>query len=226
MTSWAPADAGRGARARRRAWRSRLWRYRPLLVGALVATAILTLLPAVLPTPPETSAVVVAAADLPAGTRITPADVEIAEFPPALVPAGARASPADLVGSMLAHPAARGTPVLASQLAVDGWTGLSDGELAVPVHLADPAAADLLPDGATVHLVSATGEGASVLTSRARVLARIGAASTGGLLGGSGSPSDLLLVAVPSEAATLVLDASAGGTLTVALGASWSRPGP
>ncbi|PWD51953.1 hypothetical protein C8046_16170 [Serinibacter arcticus] len=205
--------------SRRRRLRSILWRWRPALVALLVAVAAWSALGALRPAPPPSVDLVVATADLPAGHLLADADVGTVSIPVSAAPAAALRLGADAVGHRLAHPAGRGVPLVPSDL-VDGgaWSFAEDGELVVPIRLADPAVPDLLPTATPLHLVSATGAGSTLLTDRARLVAAVREETTTSVLGGGEHSGTLLLLAVPQEVATLVLDASAGGSLTVALG--------
>lgn len=205
----------------RRSVRSLLWRYRPALVAALVAVAAWAVIGALRPTPPVTTAVVAASLDLPAGHEIAAGDLTVLALPPDAAPPGSFLSPADLVGRRVAHPVGDGVPLVPTDLVESGaWAAVGPDELVVPVRLADPVVAGLLPAATPLQLVAATGSGPTLLTEDARLVARIDAdAAPSGMLGAPGTDESLLLLAVPADVATLVLDAGAGGTLTVALGA-------
>ncbi len=203
-----------------RTLRSLLWRYRPALVAALVALAAWAALGAVRPPPPVTTAVVAASRDLPAGQRLTPDDLTVVALPPDTVPPAATGRAEDLLGRRTAHPVADGVVLVPGDLVENGaWAAAGPGELVVPVRLADPVVAGLLPTATPLQLVAATGSGPTLLTRDARLLARVeSSAEASGMLGSPGTDDSLLLLAVPADVATLVLDAGAGGTLTVALG--------
>ncbi|TGO03795.1 SAF domain-containing protein [Serinibacter arcticus] len=201
--------------------RSLLWRYRPALVAVLVAVAAWSVLGALRPAPPETAPVVAASHDLPAGHEITAGDLAVLALAPDVVPPGAFTRPEDLVGHRIAHPAGDGVPLVPGDLVENGaWAAAGPDELVVPVRLADPVVAGLIPTATPIQLVAATGSGPTLLTRDARLVARIeDATAPSGVLGTPGTGNSLLLLAVPADVATLVLDAGAGGTLTVALGA-------
>lgn len=206
-------------RRHRRAIRSWLWRYRPALVAALAALAAWSAIGAVRPAPAPTTSVVAPTSDLPAGHVLAAGDVALLDLPSDVAPTAAVVAPADLVGRRIAHPVADGVPLVPDDLVESGaWEAAEPGELVVPVRLADPAVAALLPIATPIHLVSATGSGPTLLTTRARLVARVDESSGGSMLGGSEQTETLLLLAVPAEVATLVLDAGAGGTLTIAVG--------
>ncbi|WP_123738179.1 SAF domain-containing protein [Salana multivorans] len=208
-------DRAAAARRRSRGMRSLWWRYRPLLVGGLTFWLVLAALPLARPST-ATVPVVVATRDLAAGTVLAPGDVTLWELPRGHAPPSALAGTGDAVGHQLRHAVAAGVAVVPLALADGGW-GLAHDESAVPVRLADPLVAALLEAGDRVELVRADGEATASLTADARILAIVDDVAGGGLLG-SGTPgSPLLLVAVPEGRATLVLDASARGTLTAAL---------
>lgn len=204
-----------------RSVRSLLWRYRPALVAVLVAVAAWAVIGALRPTPPATTAVVAASHDLAAGHEIASGDLTVLALPPDTVPPAAFVRAEDLVGRRIAHPTADGVVLVPGDLVESGaWDAAGPDELVVPVRLADPVVSGLLPTATPLQLVAATGSGPTLLTRDARLVARIdGAAAPSGMLGAPGTDESLLLLAVPADVATLVLDASAGGTLTVALGA-------
>lgn len=211
-------------RETRRTLRSLGWRYRPLLAAALVAIAAWAALGIARPAPPPGVAVVVATRDLQPGHLLGGGDVTTLTLPDDVAPDAALTLPASAVGHRVAHTVTAGVPLTASALVTDGvWPGVREGELVVPVRLADPAVAGLLPPATPLHLVSATGSGPTLLTAHGRLLAAVpdaGGGSGGSMLGAPDAAGTLLLLAVPQEVASLVLDASAGGTLTVALSPS------
>ena len=217
----------RPSRSTRRALRSLLWRYRPALIACLVAIAAWATIGALMPAPPATSFVLAAVRDLPAGHLLEPADLTQLALPLRAVPPAALTDPVTTAGARLAQPVASGVPLTSTTLVGEsGWGDLADGELLVPVRLADPAVAALLPTSATIHLVSATGSGSTLLTSQARLIAPVASPAEATMLGQGDTTGPLLLLAVPAEVASLVLDASAGGTLTVALAGGGGSPHP
>lgn len=208
----------RRQRLRARA-RSLAWRARPWAIGALVTIAVALGLGSLAPPQPATTPVLVAARDLPAGTRIESADLRSVEFPDGAVPPQAVTDPLATRDGLLRIPLPTGTVLTRAHLERDGWD-LETNDVAIPVRFADPLAADLLEVGDLLTLVRATGDGAELLT-RARVLTVVQpqASATSGLLSsGPTGETPLVLLAVAQGAATLVLDASAAGALTLALG--------
>lgn len=187
-----------------------------------MAAAALIGLRAVAPAPAEVSAVVVASHLLRAGDRVEAGHARLVPYPRDLVPPGAIAG---MDGQVLSAPVPEGVVVTRSHLAAGGWP-LDDGELAVPVRITDPLVARLLSDGARVIVIEATGQGARVITETARVLTVLTSHdATGPLaLGTSYENAPLTVLGVPADAATLTLDASAAGTLTIALPGPGSGP--
>jgi Flp pilus assembly protein CpaB len=107
--------------------------------------------------PPARSVpVVVAAHDLPAGHRLTGADLSIAQWPAALRPSGAQADPVRVAGQRLAGAIRAREAVTTARVLGRGLTaGLSDGSVAAAVTLEDPHVADLVRAGDRVDLLEA-----------------------------------------------------------------------
>lgn len=196
---------------RRRPWqvtlRSALWRARFAVAAALLGVAAACTAQSLRPPDPPTSAVVVAAREIPAGTTLTSADVRVSRFPRSVAPDGAVADPADVVGSAAAVPLAVGVPVLSGLLADDEVRG-PPGTVVATVRFADPAVAGLLSPGVRVDVLAATPEGGpgGVVATRALVLPVARQDGPGGALGlgGSGDASVPVLLAVsPTEAPAL-----------------------
>ncbi|GAB3299509.1 hypothetical protein GCM10027451_00950 [Geodermatophilus aquaeductus] len=178
-----------------------------LAVGALVLA--LRPPPAPATPPPPGTPVVTAAADLTAGTVLTPDLLRTVELPPAAVPAGAAADPASLEGRVLAAPLRAGEPVTDVRLLGPGLTALlPPGQVAAPVRLADLAVAGLAAAGDRVDVL-ATAPGAAraeVVASAALVLAAL--------------PDDgggLLVLAVDEATAATLAAAATTATLTLSL---------
>ena len=87
--------------------------YRRMVAAALVAVAVITGIAAARPAPPATIDVLVAATDLPGGSRLTRADVTTTALPVELVPAGALLSDglAAVDSRVLAGPVRAGEPL-------------------------------------------------------------------------------------------------------------------
>jgi hypothetical protein len=125
-----------------------LARRRPL-AALLVALAVFAGLRAVADPAPSTVEVPVATDDLPAGTRVRPADVSMVSWPEALAPLGLGRSPVDEV---LAAPVRRGEAITDVRL-VGSDLARAHPELTVmPLRLPDPAVVELLAPGDRIDL--------------------------------------------------------------------------
>ncbi|MGY1914669.1 Flp pilus assembly protein CpaB [Blastococcus sp. SYSU DS0973] len=195
----------------------------PLLVARRAAAALLAVLALVLAlrpaqtpagaTGPAPVPVVVAAADLPAGTALAQGDLSLVRLPPDAVPDGVVGAPDLLVHRVLAGHVRRGEPLSDARLVGAGLSSLLlPGQVAAPVRLADLQVAALVRAGDRVDVL-ATGTDASSaerVASGARVLA---APASDADDPGAG----LLVLAVEEATAARLAAASAGATLTVSL---------
>lgn len=185
-----------------------LWRGRFLVAAVALGVAAACTVQAVRPPDPPTSAVVVAARPIDAGTTLTSADVRTARVPTALAPDGAIAEPDAVLGASAAVPIATGAPVLHGFLADDEVRG-PPGTVVATVRFADPAVAGLLSPGVRVDVLAATAEGGpgAVVATRALVLPVAHQPSSAGGLGLGGGTGDasvpVLLAVAPAEAPTL-----------------------
>lgn len=208
----APVRAPAGVRLR-----GALWRGRAVVAALCLGVAAAATVQALRPAPPPTVPVVVLAADVPAGTPLTAADVAVAHLPPAAVPAGAPRAPADVVGSSpVVDLVAR--QVLAPALLGGGAPAGPAGTVVAAVRLDDPAVAALLTPGAHVDLVAARPEGGpgETVAVRALVLPAPPAARDdgGGLLGSTPPEADApVLVAVTPDEAIRLAEASASARI-------------
>ncbi len=189
------------------AWRGLLWRARFVVAALAVGLAVTAALHELRPPQPRTRAVVVAARDLPAGTRLAAADVQLSRVPAGLAVSGTTTDAAALVGEDLAVPVPAGLPVVPGLLASGELAG-PPGTVVAAVRLADPAMAGLLEPGTRVDVLAAaaeTGAQGVVVARRALVLpvapgARAAAWAEG--LTGSDAPPVLLAVS-PEEVGAL-----------------------
>ncbi|MCZ2825209.1 MULTISPECIES: Flp pilus assembly protein CpaB [unclassified Modestobacter] len=199
---------------------------------AAAALVCLALVLALRPPPPgpagpvaATSPVVVAAADLPAGTVLTVGDLAEAELPTGLLPSGGTADAAGLTGQLLAAPVRAGEPVTDVRLVGPGlWSAVPDGQVAAPVRLADLAVATLLRAGDRVDVLAAGAAGPTpspaveVVATGALVLAAPTPAVADGPAAGAPAGGGLLVLAVSPDTAARLAAAAATATLTVTLG--------
>ncbi|MGY1825765.1 Flp pilus assembly protein CpaB [Blastococcus sp. SYSU DS0541] len=195
----------------------------PLLTARRLAAALLTALavglalrPGPAPaerTSPRDVAVVVAAADLPAGTVLARGDLALVRLPAGAVPGGVVAAPEELERRVLAGPVRRGEPLTDGRLVGAGLTALLPaGQVAAPVRLADLAVAALLRAGDRVDVLAAEPGGGPA--ERVAAGALVLAAPTGD---DGDAGAGLLVLAVDAETAARLAAAAAAATLTVSL---------
>jgi len=211
-----------------RAWRL-VRRNRRLIAALLLCAAAGLAVQALTPAPAASVPVVVAAADLPAGTVLTDAQLAVQQLPAGAGPPGSAASPAELLGRRLASALRAGSPVLDTSLVGPGLlAGSPPGTAAVPVRPADPSTVQLVEPGRLVDIVLSSGNGfeqpaaATVLARSVAVLWKADSGATGsGLLGGTSpaSAEGLVVVAAsPAEAAALAGASSRGEVFLVLVG--------
>ena len=188
--------------------------HRRLLAAVLAALAVVAGVRAAALPATATTAVLVAASDLPGGSRLTADDVTEVQLPVAAVPAGAVASTESVSGRTLAAPVTRGEPLTDVRLVAPGLLDGYPGLVAAPVRIADPAAVRLLAVGDHVDLLAVSPEGgdAVVVAPSAPVVAVPDPSDTDGLVGGA-----LVVVAVPEDEAHALAEASVRAVLTVVL---------
>lgn len=200
---------------------------RRFLAAGLAAGATAVALQLLAPGPPAMAPVVVAARDVGAGHRLTAADLRVAGWAASTRPTTALADVSSAMGRVTAGPLDRGSAVTESNLLGPGLlTGQPAGLLAVPVRLAEPAAAVLVRRGDRVDVVAAA-SGSPVVTE-AVVLAQVAGASDGGdgwggIGGSSGGSSGassggaVVVLGVPAEQVSELARAQAGGALAIAV---------
>lgn len=219
-----PAPGRRRLSRRLRLW---AWRLRLPTAALLVGCAVAVTVGELRPSPPPTAPIVVAARELPAGTRLAAADVRLVAVPVGLAPDGARHAVDDVVGSVTSVVVPAGLAVAGGVLAGPGPTG-PPGTVVVPVRLGDPAVARILTPGMHVDVVAAvadaTGQAGAGRTLARRAVVVAGAAGSdddaggpgGGLLGGVDDAAEeaLVLLAVGPEEAQELAGASGWTALT------------
>ncbi|MDF8263605.1 SAF domain-containing protein [Luteipulveratus flavus] len=206
--------AGWRGHSREAAWRRS--RARRVGAGVLAATAAVGVVGAVRPPAEPTHAVVVAARDVPAGARLTSADLRTVRWPssarmPAAVPAR------ELVGQALVTPVRAGEPVTATRLrSVATLPRLADGQVVVSVSQSDPTLARTVRVGDAVDAWAA--EGGQQIGLRLKVVGVVGAGARSGESVGSGwgagraddDQPPALLLAVRRDVAGRLARAQAG----------------
>ena len=184
----------------------------------LVTALVLSLQPDAEPSPAGAAAavpVVVAGADLPAGTVLADEQLALARLPPGLVPAGTQPNSDALLGRVLAGAVRAGEPLTDVRLVGPGVTAsLRDGQVAAPVRLADVAVAALVRTGDRVDVLATEpdAEQAELVAAAALVLAAPLPATAG-----TDQSAGLLLLAVDASTAGRLAAAATTATLTVSL---------
>ncbi|WP_224278051.1 SAF domain-containing protein [Nocardioides lacusdianchii] len=202
-------------RRRLRAVRHQLRRRRRLLAAALTAVAVLGVLRALAPPEPDTVEVLVAARDLPSGTRLDDGDLVAHDFPRDLAPPDAATT---ALGRVLAAPLGRGEVLTDARVVGPGLALAEPGQTILPVRLPDAGMATLLQPGDEVDLVATDpGTGASRIVAReVTVLATPRGVPDGpaGVAGGA--------LVVVGTSATEAIDIS-GAALSQFVTVSWTR---
>lgn len=178
-------------------------RHRALLAAGLAAGAVASSLSVLAPRAEAGVGVLAAATDLAAGTALTAADLRLIQLPRALAPTGVLVALEPAIGRILAGPVRRGEPLTDVRLAgSDLLRADADGTVAVPVRIADAAAAALLTAGDRIDVLAATATpggppSARVVAADAQVLAVPTAVSD------AGDGALVVLAASPAVAARL-----------------------
>lgn len=202
-------------RRRLRAVRHQLRRRRRLLAAALTAVAVLGVLRALAPPEPDTVEVLVAARDLPSGTRLDEGDVVAHDYPQDLAPPDATAT---ALGRVLAAPLGRGEVLTDARVVGPGLALAEPGRTILPVRLPDAGMATLLQPGDEVDLVATDpGTGASSIVAReVTVLATPRGVPDGPTGGASGA---LVVIGTSATEAIDISSAALSQFVTV----SWTR---
>lgn len=189
--------------------------HRRLVAGGLAAGAVALTIHALEPSPDLGVPVVTAAHDLPGSTLLEQGDLTVARVPVDAVPDGAVPSVVDITGRRISGPVRAGEIItdvrLVSTALLDGW---GPNLAAVPVRIADPAAARLARPGDVVDIIAADmagAGGASVLAAGVPVLA-VPPEGTDALADGA-----LLVVAATPAQVRELADASVMSRLSIAL---------
>jgi Flp pilus assembly protein CpaB len=171
----------------------------------------------------ETTPVVVAARDLPAGHTLSPRDLAVARWPTRIRPTSATTDPHALIGRRLAGRVAAREALTSSRIVGRDLTyGLAAGLAAVPVSVDDPHTADVVRAGDRIDLLatprpddvarapSRAGSDPPVhtVTSRALVLA---------VLPGTDTADAALVLAVDAATAARIARDRSRQTFTVVL---------
>ena len=220
-------------RARRRV-RALVWKARFLLAaGALGLAAALTVAQ-LQPRPPDQATIVVAARAVPAGVPLAAGDLRTVQVPPQAAPPDVLHELAAALDRVLVVPVSEGTvlsePVL---VAPGGGPHGPPGTVVAAVRLGDPALAQILGPGMYVDLLAPSPSSGSItseevpaadavaalhLARRALVLPgpSVTTPPSGGLAlaPAPDEATDLILVAVTPEEASLLANAGGWGVIT------------
>jgi pilus assembly protein CpaB len=131
-------------------------RYRRLIGAAMVTVALALVVSKLAPKPAATTAILVAAHDLPAGEVLTAADLHVIDVPPATVPSGAATDVGAVVGNQLSGPLRRNEPLTDVRLNDGLLRRPAPGLVSAPVRLADSQAAGLLRPGQRIDVLAAS----------------------------------------------------------------------
>ncbi|HKU12077.1 MAG TPA: RcpC/CpaB family pilus assembly protein [Sinomonas sp.] len=217
----------RGDEPRKGKWaapeRPRLRRFferrRRTLAAALLCAAVAAGVYQLTPPTATLSIVVIAAADLPAGSTLSAGQLRMARLPADSVPDHAATSLDAVLGQRLAGPLRRGEVLTDTATMGPGLlAGAAPGTVAVPVRVADPDSLQLIRTGQTIDLVlsedgpSGGTKAAAVLASAVTVLWTEDAKNDrGSWLGQGQGGAGLVVVATSSERAPALAGASTRG---------------
>lgn len=205
-------------------WWPRRWSFRPtsrrgrwqrtvatrLASATLTGAALWLTVSALLPAPPEPGVpVLVARHDLALGAIVSVDDVRVDRRPDAYVPRGALTSVEAVIGRVLAGAVSEAEPFTPARLRGPGQlANLPAGSMAVSLPVADPSVvSSLRPADLVAVLVAGSGE---TVAASAPVLAT-DLPSTG-MLGGPGSTSSHVWLALTAAEARAVAVALGGGS--------------
>jgi hypothetical protein len=177
------------------------------LVALFVTATVAFLLPSVLPPPPSTHLVVLAAHDLPQGTLLEADDLTTHTVPATVVPDDAISDLDAVIGTVLPRDLLAGDLVTARHLADDGAVDLS-GRVVLEIPV-DPGLRERLHEGDRLLLTVQVAGGSGQRMIQAPVVTDPGALDTGSM------PS--LLVAVPLEDTADVARARNEGWIVVGI---------
>ena len=188
------------------------WHRRKLAVLAALA-AVLTGLAAAAPDGPPTLSVVRATSELPGGTRIAGADLELAHVVAADAPRGALTDPAEAVGQLLAAPVAEGQIITPAALTT-ARAVTSGGRVVAPLRLADADLAALLRPGDQVDVIAADPQSAQAdVVARAVRIVTVPRADPDE--SSQTTAGTLILIEVDPGTARVLARAAVSATLTV-----------
>jgi Flp pilus assembly protein CpaB len=189
------------------------WHRRKLAVLAALAT-VLTGLAAAAPEGPPTLSVVRVTHEVPGGTRLAAADLELARVVADDAPRGALTELAGAVDHLLAAPVAEGQIITPAALTT-ARAGTSRGRVMAPLRLADADLVELLRPGDHVDVIAADPQSdqADVVARSVRVVTVPRASEPA--QSSEAAAGRLILIEVDPETARVLARAGVSATLTV-----------
>lgn len=227
-----PAPRALAAHRARRRVRAAVWKARFLLAAGALGLAAAVTVDQLRPPPPPQVTILVADRAVPAGVPLSADDLRTVHVPPQAAPADALRDPGDALGRVLAVSVSEGTVVSEPVLvAPGGGPHGPPGTVVAAVRLGDPDLAQILGPGMHVDLLApspAAADAPTVDAAPALHLARralvlpgplVTAAPSGGLALTSTAEeaTDLVLVAVTPDEASLLANAGGWGAVTAVL---------
>lgn len=172
--------------------------------------------------PAATTAVVVAARDIPAGTILAGSDVKVAHYPADAAPAGRASEPGEVVGRGVVVPIAADEPLLSAKLAREGSGGglsimIPQGMRAVSVQVDEViGVAGFVQSGTRVDVIVTINPSSGRENSRSKVVlqnvevAAAGQTTERDSQGRAQTVPVITLVVTPEQAEKLTLAATEG----------------
>lgn len=216
-------------------WLSTRWSPRALgtrryaIAAALSGLAALAAAFIVQPPPAQTTEIIVANSDIPAGETIRSTDVKELGIAPRSAPPESFSQPDDVIGSQATANIPEGVAITASMLMGREFLELlPDGLVAVPVRLSDPEISQLLQPGDRIDVWSAhdpfsdfdnrAEEDSQVVAQRALVLTSTSRTDSEGVFGMANDPENggITLLAVSQGEAEKLAAAHENGGLSIA----------
>lgn len=195
-------------------------RRRRLLAALLTAVAVWAGLVATSSPAPQTTPVLVAARDLPAGTSLSIDDVVSVGFRADTAPSQVIYDAEAVAGRLLAAPVTAGEPITLVRLVGADLADAHPGLRAVPLRLPDPGMVALLEVGDLIDLVAAAPEDGTVSTVAVAVpVLALPAVDPGGSATASGLPGSLVVVGIAPQEMAPVTSAALTSFLTY----TWSE---
>lgn len=210
------------ARRSRPGFRLAAWlsRNRRLAVALLLCLAAAISVHQLTPAPADTVPALSASRDLPAGTAVQSADLEMVRIPPGMRTDGTLGAREQATGRQLAAPLRKGQLVNDAQLLGPGLlTGTPPGSAAVPLRMADASSIQLVAPGQLVDVVLTAGNGfdqpgqSEVLASGVPVLWTATKGGDSGQWLGTSETDGLIVVAASAGQAARLAGASTQGKL-------------